>query len=76
MLSSEHNQIENPEKVINDSFEFGKSSKKKTPSIYEKCAFQCVNLTTSLTQQEANCIQACYSKEFNHTGFKDAKLYL
>ncbi len=76
MLNFEQGPIINPEKTYNDSFEFGINNKKKTLNVYEKCAFQCVNLTYSLTQQEANCIQMCYSKEFNNTAFKDAKLYL
>jgi hypothetical protein len=61
---------------LQDSFGLGKSSKKIEPSIYEKCAFQCVNIQSSLTQQEARCIKACYNKEYNTVGFKDARLYL
>lgn len=76
MLNFEHSQINNPERSFSDSFEFGKSSKKRGPSMYEKCALKCVNMTASLSQQEVTCIKACYSKEFNNTGFKDAKLYL
>ena len=76
MLNFEQSNLDSQQKDSQDSFEFGKTSKKKVQNFYEKCAFQCVNMTLSLTQQEANCIKACYNKEYNMTGFKDAKLYL
>lgn len=76
MLNFEQNNLNTQQKDPLDSFGFGKTSKKRTQSVYEICAFQCINMTSSLSQQEANCIQACYSKEYNKTGFKDAKLYL
>lgn len=68
--------INSNQKDYQDSFGFGKSAIKRGQSMYEKCAFQCVNGVLGMTQQEVNCIQLCYNKEFNNAGFKDAKLYL
>ena len=67
--------IDSHQKDHQDSFGFGKSHKMKGQSMYEKCAFQCVNGALSLTQQEVSCIQSCYNKEFSNVGFKDAKIF-
>lgn len=76
MINFGEPQVNIHQEDVQDSFGLGRSSKKIQPSIYEKCAFQCVNIKSSLTQQEAKCIQTCYNKEFNTIGFKDARLYL
>ena len=76
MINFGQNHLNLQEKDHHDSFELGRNGKKRTPSLYEKCAIQCINLALNMTQQEATCIQQCYSSEFNKTSFKDAKLFV
>jgi hypothetical protein len=51
MLHFEQPIIDSHQKDQHDSFGFGKSSVKRTHNFYEKCALQCVNMASSLTQQ-------------------------
>lgn len=76
MLDLEQRGSQNSSKVIKDSFQFAGTGKTMAPNIYEKCAWECINLSLKISEQEAKCIKACYSKEYREIGFGDAKLYL